>query len=100
MTWCRLAFRTLALLTIAAFFAAFVAIFYPDTWSRHAPSSVNASARRRLGCSTPSPGAAPSPWKPCAWVPKPLGGREGYRMLAEADETRTAPGGARLTELL
>ncbi|WP_448595496.1 ATP-binding protein [Thermoflexus hugenholtzii] len=29
-----------------------------------------------------------------------LGGREGYRMLAEADETRTAPGGARLTELL
>jgi len=29
-----------------------------------------------------------------------LGGREGYRMIAEADETRTAPGGARLTELL
>jgi len=31
MTWRRLAFRTLALLAIAAFFAAFVAIFYPDT---------------------------------------------------------------------
>ncbi|GEM_PF-6502397 len=30
MTWRRLAFRTLALLAIAAFFAAFVAIFYPS----------------------------------------------------------------------
>lgn len=29
-----------------------------------------------------------------------LGGREGYRMIAEADETRTAPGGTCLTELL
>jgi len=29
-----------------------------------------------------------------------LGGRAGYEMLADADETRTAPGGARLTELL
>ncbi len=29
-----------------------------------------------------------------------LGGRAGYEMLAAADETRTAPGGARLTELL
>jgi len=31
MTWHRLAFRTLVLLAITAFFAAFVATFYPDT---------------------------------------------------------------------
>jgi hypothetical protein len=31
MTWRRLVFRTLALLGIIAFFAAFLAIFYPDT---------------------------------------------------------------------
>ena len=29
-----------------------------------------------------------------------LGGDEGYQMLADADETRTAPGGNRLTQLL
>lgn len=29
-----------------------------------------------------------------------LGGRAGYEMLADADETRTSPGGQRLTELL
>jgi len=31
MTWRRLVFRTVALLGIVAFFAAFLAIFYPDT---------------------------------------------------------------------
>lgn len=29
-----------------------------------------------------------------------LGGKEGYAVLADADQTRTAPGGSRLTELL
>ena len=29
-----------------------------------------------------------------------LGGRDGYHLLADADETRTAPGSARLTEML
>ncbi len=29
-----------------------------------------------------------------------LGGREGYQMLADADQTRTSPGGERLTQLL
>lgn len=29
-----------------------------------------------------------------------LGGKEGYAMIADADESRTAPGGSRLTELL
>jgi hypothetical protein len=29
-----------------------------------------------------------------------VGGREGYEILADADETRTSPGGARLTDLL
>jgi len=31
MTWRRLVFRTLALLGIIAFFAAFLVTFYPDT---------------------------------------------------------------------
>ena len=41
------------------------------SWSKHAPLSASASARPRPGCWTPSPGAAPSPWRPSAWAPRP-----------------------------